>query len=176
MTEGDGVRELTYKQQLFVEAYLGEANGNAAEAARVAGYSSPERVGRQLLTKTGVMAQIDARLDEAALTTNQILARLSDIATGDLGDFLKIDDDGGWKLDLLKAKRKTHLIRKIKSGRQGTEIELYNSLEALTLLGKYRKLFTEKVDVMSGGDPVTVAVVEVVRPPALEGPDDRGGE
>jgi len=34
--------ELTYKQKLFVEHYLGEANGNATDAARRAGYSEHE--------------------------------------------------------------------------------------------------------------------------------------
>ena len=30
---------MTHKQKKFVEAYLGEANGNATEAARIAGYA-----------------------------------------------------------------------------------------------------------------------------------------
>ena len=30
--------ELTTKQQLFIEHYLGEAKGNATQAARMAGY------------------------------------------------------------------------------------------------------------------------------------------
>jgi len=34
--------KLTLKQQLFVEAYLGEAKGNATEAARIAGYKGNE--------------------------------------------------------------------------------------------------------------------------------------
>jgi phage terminase small subunit len=34
--------ELTQKQRLFAEAYIGPANGNAREAARIAGYSGDE--------------------------------------------------------------------------------------------------------------------------------------
>lgn len=159
--------ELTYKQRLFVEAYLGEASGNAAEAARIAGYSQPVDVGGRLLRKSAVQAQIDARLNEAALSTNQILARLSDIATADLGDFVKIESENGWSLDLKKAKRarRTHLIKKLKMGQYGPEIELHSPLDALEKLGKYRKLFTDKVDVTSGGQVVGVQFVEVNRLP-----------
>lgn len=151
--------ELTYKQRLFVEAYLGEANGNGVEAARMAGYSWPDKVAAQLLGKTRILAQIDARLDEAALSTNQILARLSDIATADLGDFIDITDAGGWKLALNKAKRgrRTHLIKKIKSTESGPEIELHSPMEALTLLGKYRRLFVERVAVEEKAPPESEA-------------------
>jgi phage terminase small subunit len=139
--------ELTYKQRLFVEAYLGEAGGNATEAARLAGYAWPKKVAERLVGKSGIRAAIDARLDEAALTANQVLARLSDIATGDLGDFLTIDDAGAWSIDMRKAKRagRTHLIKKIKASPTGTEIELHSPLDALDKLGKYRRLFVERI-------------------------------
>jgi phage terminase small subunit len=34
--------ELTTKQRLFVEAFIGAANGNATEAARLAGYQGSD--------------------------------------------------------------------------------------------------------------------------------------
>ncbi len=34
--------QLTQKQRLFVEAYIGDAAGNAREAARMAGYSGDD--------------------------------------------------------------------------------------------------------------------------------------
>ncbi len=47
-------RPLTFKQRLLVEHFLGESAGNAVDAARRAGYGSPERVGRRIVAKSGV--------------------------------------------------------------------------------------------------------------------------
>jgi phage terminase small subunit len=40
---------LTAKQERFVDAYLGEARGDASRAAQLAGYKRPEKLGLQLL-------------------------------------------------------------------------------------------------------------------------------
>lgn len=148
------MRPLTYKQRLFVEAYLGGANGNATEAARLAGYAWPDKVGIQLLGKTSIRAAIDARLDSAALSTSEILARLSDHASADIADFIAIDKRGRWKLDLDRAKRlgKLHVVRKVKQGRFGPEIELHNALEALDKLARYRGLLAGKGEVSDVDD------------------------
>jgi hypothetical protein len=44
----------------FVAAYLGEANGNATEAARLAGYAKPMQQGSRLLRNVEVAAAIEA--------------------------------------------------------------------------------------------------------------------
>jgi phage terminase small subunit len=44
-------RELTFRQRLFVEAYIGEANGNATEAARIASSRRPNKVAERLVGK-----------------------------------------------------------------------------------------------------------------------------
>lgn len=43
------VRELTDRQRRFIEAFLGDARGNATEAARMAGYRWPSKVGPALV-------------------------------------------------------------------------------------------------------------------------------
>ena len=53
--------QLTYKQRLFVSAYLGEANGNATEAARIAGYADPGIRGHELVKNSKIRAAIDAK-------------------------------------------------------------------------------------------------------------------
>jgi hypothetical protein len=123
---GRPMRELTFKERLFVEAYIGSAAGNATEAARKAGYAWPEKVGSRLVGRSGIKAAIGARVESAAISANEVLARVSDIATADITEFLEFDDKGGWTVNLVlvKRRRKGHLIRKVKSNEHGTEIEL----------------------------------------------------
>lgn len=44
-------KKLTAKQSAFIDAYLGEAKMNAAQAARIAGYKHPEAQGAENLRK-----------------------------------------------------------------------------------------------------------------------------
>lgn len=50
--------QLTVKQLKFVAAYIGEANGNASEAARIAGYRVPMQQGYENLRKPEIAAAI----------------------------------------------------------------------------------------------------------------------
>lgn len=155
---------LTGKQRLFVSYYLGESKFNATDAARRAGYSNAE-IGRQLLRNITIRTAIDAKLDSVGLTTDEILARLSEIATADLGEYVTVNrDDAGnesWKIDIPRAKRRKRLgvVRKIKQGEHGVEIELYDPLNALEKLGKYRGMWVDRQEVSGpGGGPVPVEV------------------
>lgn len=51
---------LTEKQHKFVEAYVGQAKGNATQAARLAGYSIPERSGHENIKKRKILEAIEA--------------------------------------------------------------------------------------------------------------------
>lgn len=66
------------RRKLFVNAYLGEARGNATKAAIAAGYSehTAKQQGSRLLTKTDVRAAIGLRLKKADIKTDRILERL----------------------------------------------------------------------------------------------------
>lgn len=141
--------ELTAKQRLFVAYYLGESAGNATDAARRAGYRSPEDAGRRLVRKSPVSVAINAKLDQAALTADEILARLSEQATASIGDFIEVTEEGAYKIDLLKAKRgrKLGMLKRIKSGEFGVEITLHDPQKALELLGKYRGLWKDNLQV-----------------------------
>lgn len=57
--------KLTEKQTKFVDYYI-ETGGNAAEAARRAGYAEKtcRSIGQENLTKPDIKAAVDARLDE----------------------------------------------------------------------------------------------------------------
>lgn len=68
-------RELTERERRFVAAYMGPAAGNAAEAARLAGYAraSAKVTGTRLLARPHVRAAIEAQRaqDEAAGTATR---------------------------------------------------------------------------------------------------------
>ena len=124
------------KRKAWLEEYF--KCWNATEAARRVGYKWPEKNGPR--NKLKLQAEIDARLDEMAMSANEVLARLGDIARADLGDFLT---DGGL-LDLSKIKEdgKTHLIKKYKItqnalGQLKYEIELHDAQSALQHLDRY---------------------------------------
>jgi hypothetical protein len=136
-------RELTFRQRLFVEAYIGAANGNATEAARIAGYRWPEKVAHRLVGKSGIQAGIQQRVASAAMPANEILARLSDQASADLAEFIDVDESGDWKVNLRKPGRRTHLIKRIRRTRGGADIEIRDSFPALVKLGEYHGLWNQ---------------------------------
>ncbi len=135
---------LNYRQRLFVEHYLGESSGSAIDAARRAGYRCPQTHGPRLLTTRGVRAAIDARVETAAIAANEVLARVADVATSDLLNFIEVDDKGGWKVDLKLVKRLGlgHLIKRLRKNKDGTsEIELEARVPALIKLGDHYNLW-----------------------------------
>jgi phage terminase small subunit len=152
------MRELTFKERLFVEAYIGTASGNGAESARIAGYAWPEKVATRLLARSSVRTAIHARVASAAISANEVLARVSDIATADITEFLEIQADGTWRVNLamVRRRRKGHLIHKIKVTEFGTQVELEGKLAALIKLGEYFGLWDRE-------KPPEVSLVELAK-------------
>jgi hypothetical protein len=152
-----------------VEEYLRGWSG--AAAARKAGYSkkAPYQAAYQVLRNSEVRAAIEARLGEMAMSANEVLARLSDQARGTLSPFLRVTDDGHIEFDFKspEAAANMYLIKKIHTKRKrlvalgsGTkdkpadewdhewvEVELHDAQAALVQLGRYHKLFTEKLEI-----------------------------
>lgn len=163
---------LTTKEHAFIEHYL--ACWNGAQAARDAGYSpkTAKEQASRMLTKVNVQEAIQVRLAELKMSADEVLARLTEHARGSLADFIDVaqpsidlEDAGdmdeahatvsGWRLNLAKAEHagKLHLLKKLKSGQWGPEIEIHDAQAALALLGKHHKLFTDKVE-HTGADGV----------------------
>lgn len=69
-------KTLTEKQRRFVEAYMGQACGNATEAARLAGYKGSEntlaQAGRANLRKPQIAAAIVERRDKDPLVLSRV--------------------------------------------------------------------------------------------------------
>ena len=138
------MRPLNYRQRLFVEHYLGESSGSAVDAARRSGYRWPETLGPRLVKRSEVRAAIDARVETAAIAANEVLARIADVATSDLLNFIEVDNNGGWKVDLKLVKRLGlgHLIKRLRKNKDGTsEIELEARVPALLKLGDHYNLW-----------------------------------
>ena len=157
---------LTYKQRAFVNAYLGEARGNATKAAQIAGYKSPMQEGYRQLRKAEISAEISARLDELAMPTEEMLGILASQARGSLESFLRVveeppapkgpTEDGDDEeqaptpkrrivLDLTAAANawQLHLVKKCISeckpdGSERWSIELHDPQKAIAILAKMR--------------------------------------
>ena len=138
------MRPLSYRQRLFVEYYLGESEGSAVDAARRAGYRSPETLGARLLKNPTIRAAIDARVETAAMAADEVLARIADLASSDLTEFIDVDPKGVCKVNLKLVKRLGlgHLIKRLRINKDGTQdIELEAKLPALVKLGEHFNLF-----------------------------------
>lgn len=128
------------KRHLFIEEYL--KCWNASEAARRAGYSerSAGCQGHRMLESPEVQEAIQQRLDELAMSTNEVLARLTEQARADIGQFVKLVD-GQLIVDI--PPDKTHLIKAIYYQSGKIKVELHDVQNALQLVGKARAMFTD---------------------------------
>ncbi len=157
------VTTLTPKQVRFREHYL--ASWNATEAARVAGYKHPNQQGPELLKNPQIAAAIAERLEDAAMSADEVLARLTKIARGDLGQYINEDGD----LDLMRLKENGDglLVHKYQRTKRVTRkdehedemierlnIELYPADNALTILARHHRLLTDQVDVTTKGQAI----------------------
>ncbi len=135
-------KKLTDKQEAFINEYLIDLN--ATRAAIAAGYSeaTAKEMGYENLTKPHIMGKIKEVLGERALASEEVLARLSEIARFDVGDYL---DDNGF-IDSVKLKKNgSKFIKKIKLSKDGIEYHFHDMHDALKDLGRYHVLFTDKV-------------------------------
>lgn len=123
------VKALTAKQELFIAAYLGEARGNATEAARIAGYASPHPEGARLLRNATIASRVKQHVAEKFATADAVLAELTDVAMSPWRDFVEVI-----------ARDKTGKPVKVR-------MDLSNKVKALELLGKHHQLFTEKQEI-----------------------------
>lgn len=140
--------DLTDKQQAFVAHYI--ACWNASEAARRAGYSpeSARSIGSENLTKPNIRAAIAARLAGLALSADEVLARLADVARADVRELITFDAAGHFSALRLHQDAPLHLIKKITPGKFGMAIELHDSFAALIKIGEHHGLFKQGDDIL----------------------------
>lgn len=154
---------LTDKRQAFIDEYL--QCWNATEAARLAGYAVPRQEGSRLLAIADIREEIQRRVSERAMTADEVLLRLADMARGNMAEFVSIvPDKEAPVIDLKKAYNsgKFGLIKKLKVAADGSiEFELYDAQAALVQLGKFHKALIERYEVGGiGGGPVKLETLQ----------------
>lgn len=166
--------KLNKRQNLFVAEYLIDLN--ATQAAIRAGYSekTAEQMGYQLLQKTSVQEAIQEamkfREQRTQITQDRVLAELAKIAFADGTDFARLttgtvkkkiwnEDTEDYDetdvdeqfvqfvdTDNLPPEKKA-AISGIKETRHGIEVQSYDKLRALELIGKHLGMYKDKIEV-----------------------------
>lgn len=165
-------KELTDKESRFVTAFLGEANGNAAKAAELAGYgkTSAKVTGSRLLKKPKVQAalvslranrvsqalQADEIVRARVMTGDEALERLTLFARVDATEFLDPEDS----LRALPADLRA-CIKSVKETKFGRNIEFHDAMRATELLAKAGGKLKEIVQVESLED----LIAQSMQPP-----------
>lgn len=149
-------KQLTRRQRLFVEYYL--MYWDAQKAAIAAGYAETTARAKsyKFLKDLVIRDAIDRRVQEAALNSDEVLARLSQQATANIADFLDMleatDPQTGEMVrltlvDWKEVKDRGYLVKKVKANRDGSfELEMYDGQNALIKMGQHHKLFVEKIE------------------------------
>lgn len=169
---------MTPKQRLFVAEYL--ANGlNATRAAAAAGYSkkTADVQGVRLLGNVQVAAEIAKQtekvLEKLEIKADRVIQELAKTAFANMLDYMQVSEDGrSFDLDFSKLNRdQAAAIQEIVVDTTGgagdgerrkvlrTRFKLGDKRGSLELLGKYLKLFTDKVEASGpDGEPITQAI------------------
>jgi phage terminase small subunit len=137
-------RTLSPKQKLFIDEYL--KCFNATEAARRAGYSGGDNVlsqrGYELVRNSEIAEIISKRLQASAMSADEVLMRLGELARSEYEDYLM--SDGNVDLPSLLAAGKGHLIKSVKPGKYGAQIEFYDADKSLALIAKHHGLLIDR--------------------------------
>ena len=173
----DELKPLSKKHKAFAEHYLKLFNGTQAYLLVYpkASYEAARTSASELLAKPNVKAYIDDRLSALQMSADEALAILAEHARGDMGQFMDISSVG-YSLDLETAKEKgiTRLIKEIEqkvvtiNGNGKTEdkeiittkLKLHDPQAAAVTILKVLGKFTDKIDVTSGGEALTIKIVK----------------
>lgn len=152
--------KLTDKQKRFVEEYLIDLN--ATQAAIRAGYSvnNADKIGSELLGKTGVfeaVAQGKAeRSRRTGISQDRVVLELAKLGFSNAGDIINfntaevrfdVSNDDMACIQSVKVKTSSTVSGEMTE----REIRLYDKKAALELLGKHLGMFTDKLEVSEVG-------------------------
>jgi hypothetical protein len=100
-----------------------------------------------------VQALLREQLAERLMSADEVLARLAEQARAEYSAYLQ--PGGTVDLERMLADGKGHLIKGTKWDRnENLTVEFYDAHTALVDIGKHLGLFTARVDVTSGGQPI----------------------
>lgn len=156
-------------EKLFTIFYLQTFNG--AKAVEMMNkdlkdsQANKNMLAKYYLSKPKVKDVINKFLKYAIMDALSVQAKISEIATADIGDFITVDEDDNYKIDLKKAKAegKTHLIKKITTRDGAISIEMYNAQEALYQLAKMHGLINDRITINTNSDNIDNTVQELLK-------------
>lgn len=128
-------------------------------------YDSARVDASKFFAKANIRAEIKYRLDQDAMSAEEVLKRLGDMARASHAPFIKISADGFIYFDFSHpdAEKNLHLIKKIKTKRERKiegsgdtaeewegewmEVELHDAAAALVNLGRVHAMFTDNTKI-----------------------------
>lgn len=116
-------------QRVWLESYL--QCWNATEAARIAGYKHPNVQGPRLANAAKMQAAISARVEQAAMGANEVLARLAQHARGSMLDFLRFPDAAEREQGM--ARLATAVREAIKNGEYEIDLDEFDLTKFLSV-------------------------------------------
>lgn len=142
--------QLTAKQRTFALEYIICKNGT--EAARRAGYAGDDATlavtASRLLRNAKVVAFINERFAESTMRADEVVARLSEQAAADMGDFIKIRNGiPFFDLEKAAARNKLHLIQSFENTKNGLKLKLYDAQAAQRTLAQHHGLLKTEVNI-----------------------------
>lgn len=159
-------KKLSPKHQEFVNNYF-RLNMNATDAYQTtypkSSYDAARAHGARLVADGNIQAEIQRRLKERAMSADEVIARLSDMARASIKDFAGIrnandltDIDNG---HLIKKLERTITTDQLGRQREKIKIELYDAQAALKLVGENNGALGKGVG--SEDNPFTVKLVNL---------------
>lgn len=160
-------KKLTFKEQGFVDAYVGVARGNGTKAAVMAGYSqkTAAEIAYENLRKPHIQAAISKRVSEYAMSPEEVLAAYADIArNASIVPLLELalrnqhgkavsrpyiellDEDGNIKPEARFIKS-MKLTTNTKAEEDTVAVELHDPMAALDRLAKYHGLAVNRTEI-----------------------------
>lgn len=158
--------KLTEKQKKFCREFLKDFNGT--QAAIRAGYSE-DSAGSQahdLLKKPEMQEYLQGMADKLTNKDEEqiskIICELQMIAFGDIKDFTCWDSENVTLVPSDILGEKTRIISEVSQhktysdtgGSNNIKFKLHDKLKAIELLGRYYKIFTDKLDLTSKGEKI----------------------
>ncbi len=139
---------LTNKQRAFVEHYLGDAQWNATEAAKLAGYSGDRNAlavrGSQNIRNRKIQEHIRRRLEEMGATTEELIQRWLHRIRADISPYINTERGKGLDVEALKDAGLGFLIKGVRETKDATTILLRDPDVAEDKLARALGMFVEK--------------------------------
>jgi phage terminase small subunit len=176
------LKELTIKEQRFVQEYL--THGNASRAAKKAGYAerSAQQTGYDLLLKPFISNVVEAGCEFMAqrldATAEKVLRELAASAFSNLSHYY-IDDEGYLALEegapaeamrAVQSFEREKIVKEDGSVVHRSKFRFWDKTKALELLGKKLKLFVDKIEVENPQDQLFRMMIQKLKDEQGENP------